>query len=203
MLHINLASCWYVAVIILLGSGVEALFLKPLSVSASSSSALATRATDGFSNTSWTSGACLAGGWRSNPDLNSLYMACAAGSSYCSGTCDAVLTASTDGSGYTAGSAVMNSAQGLTWANFIFPNGPVNTSYGIYLRGIWPVNVTVMGLLDYSGTTRKIGTVGPAKNYLDLTFPGPRDVLLTGLYLQTQTRDGVMRGFCYSGIGDW
>ena len=176
-------------------------FLKVKSVEPwpSSSSSKLRWAVDGRFNTTWVSNACRGGNsWTNYPAFNALSTACSKG--FCSGSCNADLSSATDGSPYTAGSAGLSQGEGRAWASFLFPNGPIVASRSIYIRGSWPVDTQLSGLHP-DGSTTPIAILGPSLTYLDLTYPGTGETL-TGLTLQSATRDGVMRGFCYAGIGD-
>jgi hypothetical protein len=136
--------------------------------------------------------------------FNSLYYACQSG--YCSASCigknngSTSLSLATDGSPYTAGVIFFSQGEGRSWVKFLFPYGPSKSTSNIYIRGIWPVNTTLSALTS-TGDELFIKLLDPSVNYLDLNLLGP-NVSLSGLILQSVTRDGVMRGYCYAGVGD-
>eukprot|EP01041_Mallomonas_annulata_P005784 gene5784-11685_t len=154
-------------------------------------------AADGNLSTTWVTFPCLAGAWRVNPTFNLFYNLC--GSGGCSGSCSAKLAKATDGSPYTAGSAVMSHGEGRSWAIFPFPKGEQKLS-SIYVRGMWPVNTTLSGITA-TGFHYTIATLNPQLNYLDLTYPAPPFPLVS-LQLSSVSNDGIMRGYCYAGVGD-
>jgi hypothetical protein len=154
---------------------------------------------DNLATTSWTSSPCRSGAWRTNPVFNPLYGVCSGGAAACTGSCNANLTAATDGSPYTAGSAVMSHAEGRSYVHVSFPGGDPRHVRTIYLRGAWPVNTTLVAMTPHGDF--HVATLDPALNYRDLNFPAPA-VPISGVKLQSITKDGVMRGYCYSGVGD-
>jgi hypothetical protein len=155
--------------------------------------------TDNNLNTEWVSNACRAGGWKKSKKQNGLYNVCSVG--MCSASCtEGNLSYATDGSPYTSSRAKLNHATGLGWANFPFAKGNAQIAQSIYIRGGWPVNTTVYATVP-SGSPIRLGTLGPQDNYLDIVYAGP-SVPITGVRVQTATRDGLMRGYCYAGIGD-
>ena len=164
----------------------------------SSSGSTPNQAFDGSQTTSWISSPCRAGSWRTVSQLNVLNGACGAG--YCSGSCSGDLTSSTDNSPYTAGSAGFSHGEGRSWASFPFPTGNARKVNSIYIRGAWPVDTTMYDVVQ-NGTRFPIASLQPTQNYLDVTVPAPQ-FPISGLYVQAQTKDGVMRGYCYSGVGD-
>jgi hypothetical protein len=153
---------------------------------------------DGSQTTGWDSNPCRAGAWMSNNNFNLLFKGCSGG--LCSGSCSSNLTQATDNSPHTAGTVQFNQAEGRAWASIPFASGEAKSVFSIYIRGAWPPNTMLYGTTS-SGQMVQIATLGPQQTYLDLTFPGP-SVPINGLYVQSVTKDGVMRGFCYSGIGD-
>lgn len=156
--------------------------------------------TDGDISTQWGSNACRAGGWRKNKKQNRMYHACSTG--ICSASCSGNVSKATDGSPYTAGKAVLNHAEGIGWAQFPFPGGNEQIVESIYIRGLWPVNTTVFATVSpNSGASIVLGTLGPEQSARDIVYAAP-SVPITGVRVQTATRDGVMRGYCYSGVGD-
>lgn len=154
--------------------------------------------TDDSWTTSWISSPCRAGSWRDNAEFNLLYSACNGGG-MCSGSCSPDLSSATDGSPYTAGTATISQGEGRSWAIFQFPKGKA-VAKSIFVRGAWPTNTTV-AVIDEAGKHHVIATIGPDKSYLELTFSAP-SFPITGVFLQSISKDGVMRGYCYSGIGD-
>jgi hypothetical protein len=152
---------------------------------------------DNLLNTQWVSNPCRSGAWRSNPVFNLLYGSCATGS--CTGSCNTDLSSATDGSPYTAGSAPLSHAEGRSWINFPFRSGEALKVASIYIRGAWPMD-TELFVTTPNGDV-KIATLSPQQNYLDLAFPAPT-FPISGLKVQSITKDGVMRGYCYAGIGD-
>lgn len=155
-------------------------------------------AVDNSLDTSWGSGTCRAGSWRAYPAINSMMNLCSTGA--CSASCAADLTSATDGSVYSAGTALLNQGEGRSWASFPLVDGGARTVKGIYIRGAWPVNTTLYAT-NSQGNKMFIASLGPELTHKDLSFQGPT-VPITGLYVESATRDGVMRGFCYSGVGD-
>ena len=83
----------------------------------------------------------------------------------------------------------------------MFPSGKLSGIQNIYVRGIWPVNTTLYGLSSAAGDLIPLRMINPVSNYLDINIAGPFPVLY-GLRLEASTKDGVMRGFCYAGVGD-
>jgi hypothetical protein len=62
------------------------------------------------------------------------------------------------------------------------------------------VDTTLYGVVQ-NGTKYPITMLQPTQTYLDLTVSAP-PFPIVGLFVQAQSKDGVMRGFCYSGVGD-
>ncbi len=153
---------------------------------------------DGSQATGWTSFSCRSGAWRTIEPLNALFNACASG--YCSSSCSTDLSSATDNNPYTAGTSSFSHGEGRSWASFPFPSGDARNVFGVYVRGSWPTNTTLFGIAQ-DGTLTPITMLQPTQTYLDVSLPGPA-FPIKGLYLQAQTKDGVMRGFCYSGVGD-
>ena len=160
--------------------GFRQLPIKAFTDWPSSSGTKISNALDGNASTQWISSPCAAGGWRSNPYFNPIFGICSKG--MCSGTCDPNLAQATDGSPYTAGSAVMSHGEGRSWASILLPNGATRMQ-NIYVRGAWPVNTTVMGLAS-DGTYLNIAQVGPALTYLDLTYAMP-NVPVSSIFFRT------------------
>lgn len=194
-LRFVLVLCFLAIVYGGLADPISVVSIKPWPSSSSSTPSLAF---DGSQTTSWISNPCRAGAWRTVSQLNLLNGACASG--YCSGSCSGDLTSATDNSPYTAGSAGFNHGEGRSWASFPFPSGTSRKVYSIYIRGAWPVDTTLFGVVQ-NGTRYPITTLQPTQNYLDVTIPAPQYPIV-GLFVQAQSKDGVMRGFCYSGVGD-
>ncbi len=100
---------------------------------------------------------------------------------------------------YTIRIYVNNCYLGLSWINIPFPSGS-SLARNIFIRGIWPED-TEFYAVDSTGNLIFISRLNSSLNYLDLNFPPP-NVPISGLRVQSSSRDGVMRGFCYSGVGD-
>lgn len=192
-LILNLFICW-TAVQGQVSTLISVASVKPW---ATSSGQIA-NAVDNSLDTSWSSGTCRSGSWRSYSSINPLMNQCSAGA--CSGSCAADLTAATDGSSYTAGAASISHAEGRSWASFPFTDGGARSVRGIYIRGAWPSNTTLYATTDLGGKVF-VGSLGPQHNYKDMNFPAP-NVPISGLFVESATRDGVMRGYCYAGVGD-
>jgi hypothetical protein len=155
---------------------------------------------DGDLTTQWGSNACRGGGWRANKKQNPLFRACSSG--ICSASCSANVSMATDGSPYTAGKSRLSHAEGASWQQFPFPGGNAQVARSVYIRGIWPVNTTVYATVPAgSGPPIALGVLGPDDNSNDIEYTAPT-VPITGIRVQTETRDGLMRGYCYSGVGD-
>ncbi len=178
---------------------VSALSVVSSSASSVNTNSLPSYAFDGISTTSWTSGACRPGGWRVNENLNLLTNICTKG--LCSASCDAKkLNASNDQNPYTGAGIPFSHSEGRSWVRYDFPNGVAQDFVSIYIRGAWAVNTTLYGVLP-SGELSKISTLGPELNYLEVNLNGPFPAMIA-LYLEAVSKDGVMVGFCYSGVGD-
>jgi hypothetical protein len=95
----------------------------------------------------------------------------------------------------------MNQGIGSTWARVPIPTGPTKI-VNIFTRGVWPINTT-LSAIHADGTKTLLASLDPTFNYKNLFFDVPvTAAAVTELILQSNTRDGVMRGFCYGGIGD-
>jgi hypothetical protein len=164
----------------------------------SSSGTTVAAAADGSQTTGWISDPCRAGAWRSLSQFNLLRSSCARG--FCAASCATNLTSATDNNGYTAGSSSFNHGEGRSWALFQFPAGDARTVFGIYIRGAWPVDTTLFGIAA-NGSYIPINTLQPSQTYIELSLPAP-SFPISGLFVQAKSKDGVMRGFCYSGVGD-
>lgn len=156
---------------------------------------------DGSYTTEWASYPCRAGGWIGKSQFNALYGACASGQ--CSGSCDSTananLASATDNNPYTGAWVPISHAEGRSWALFPFLNGSQSVIQ-IYVRGIWPINTQLFAIAA-NGASNLVATLGPQFNYQDLYFPGP-SFPIAALKLKSVSIDGVMRGYCYSGVGD-
>lgn len=192
---------FYLNLIFILFCYCSNIILTPINVisSTSNSGSLPNYAFDQLSSTSWSSSACRSGGWKSNNDLNILTGTCTKG--LCSATCDAKkLNSSNDLSTYTGASIHFSHSEGRSWVRYDFPNGLVQDITSIYIRGSWAVNTILYGILS-SGELSPITTLNPALNYIDINLPGPFPVI-SGLYVESRSKDGVMVGYCYANIGD-
>jgi hypothetical protein len=157
------------------------------------------KAFDGSSTTQWVSGACRTGGWKSNKEINLLTDICANG--LCSASCDAdKLTSSNDQSVYTAATIPISHSEGRSWVRYDFPSGFVEDITSIYIRGSWAVNTSLFGILS-SGELTELIVLNQDSTYQDVNLPGPFPTI-SGLYLQASSKDGIMTGYCYSGVGD-
>ena len=145
---------------------------------------------------------CKTGAWVYNPEFNVLLNACL--SPLCKSTCNSsadALQEITDGSFSTTRTAWMNQGIGSTWARVPIPTGPTKI-VNIYTRGVWPINTT-LSAIHADGSKTLLASLGPTFSYKDLFIDVPVTApAVTELSLQSNTRDGVMRGFCYGGIGD-
>lgn len=130
--------------------------------------------------------------------FNRLYEACETG--VCSASCSGNLADATDNNPYTAGRAELSHAEGRSWALLPFPAGDARAARQVYLRGNWPVNTSAWATVA-DGEPILLGTLGPEQKHADIVFTPPA-VPITGLKLQSVTRDGLMRGYCYAGVGD-
>jgi hypothetical protein len=158
---------------------------------------------DGISSTQWISGACRAGGWKSNQDLNLFTDLCSNG--LCSTSCDvssSSLSQSNDLNVYTATTIPISHSEARSWVRYDFPSGPVSNLTSIYIRGSWAVNTSLYGILPTSELTLPLATFDQSLTYQDISLMGPFPPLLSGLYLQANSKDGLMTGYCYAGIGD-
>jgi hypothetical protein len=157
------------------------------------------KAFDGTTTTQWVSGACRTGGWKSIKEINLLTDICANG--LCSASCDAEkLTASNDLSVYTAATIPISHSEARSWVRYDFPSGLVEDITSIYLRGSWAVNTSLYGILS-SGDLTELAILNQDSTYLDVNLLGPFP-MISGLYLQANSKDGIMTGYCYAGVGD-
>ena len=182
-------------------SSISPSLLTPQSVTSSTSNtgSLPSYAFDGLTSTSWSSGACRAGGWKNNLNLNLLTNICN------SGLCDSIcninkLNLSNDLNPYTGVGIPFSHSEGRSWARYDFPNGNVQDITSIYIRGSWGVNTTLYGILN-TGELYTLSTLNPSSNYLDINLLGPFPTM-SGLYIEARSKDGVMVGYCYAGVGD-
>lgn len=199
MNKLNLFICLFF-IIISLSSSISSI-LTPITVTSSTinSGSLPSYAFDQLTSTSWSSSACRSGGWKTNPDLNLLTGICNKG--LCSATCDAKkLNSSNDLSTYTGATIPFSHSEGRSWVRYDFPNGLVKDIVSIYIRGSWAVNTTLYGVLS-TGQLSPITILNPVSNYLDINLLGPFPAI-SGLYIEARSKDGVMVGFCYAGVGD-
>lgn len=138
----------------------------------------------------------------SNPEFNIVLNACL--SPLCISTCNSsagALQEITDGSITTTRGASMNQGIGSTFARVPIPTGASKIA-NIYTRGVWPMNTT-LSAIHADGTKTLLANLDPTFSYKDLFIDVPVTVkTVTELLLQSNTRDGVMRGSCYGGIGD-
>jgi hypothetical protein len=118
----------------------------------------------------------------------------------CAASCDSSLTSSTDQNPYTGSWVSFNQAEGRSWAVYNFPNGITSDIANIYIRGIWPVSTILYGIVGNNSlvTLQHLTTTN---NYLDISIATIK-YPLKGVRLESVTRDGLMRGFCYGGVGD-
>ena len=155
---------------------------------------------DGNYSTNWVSSPCRAGAWTGSAVFNAISRACESG--FCSSSCDATpssLIGATDSNPYTGGFAPASHGEGRAWAAILVPSGP-QVLFRIYVRGIWAVNTTLTAV-SASGDSVVVGVLGPQLNYQDLYFPAP-SFAVASVRLDAWSSDGVMRGYCYSGVGD-
>jgi hypothetical protein len=101
---------------------------------------------------------------------------------------------------YTAGSATLSQGEGRSWAVFPFPNDEARVVRNIFIRGAFPKDTILFATLPDGGTVT-VATLGPEMTWLEQNFAAPVSAI-TGLYVQSATKDGVQRGYCYAGIGD-
>ena len=167
ILLVACVSCWLLSVLSQTSGLLSVASVKPWP---SSSSTSVNAAVDASFDTSWISGSCRAGGWRSMTRFNPLYGSCAAGS--CSGSCNADLTSATDGSMYTAGSASLSQGEGRSWAVFPFPNDEARVVRNIFIRGAFPKDTTLFATLPDGGTVT-VATLGPEMTWLEQNFAAP------------------------------
>lgn len=175
--------------------------LIPITTTSSTNNlnSLSSYAFDSITSTSWVSSACRAGGWKENNDINILLKTCSNG--LCSSSCDVKkLNSSIDLNPYTGASIPFSQSEGRSWVRYDFPNGIVKNITSIYIRGAWAVNTTLYGILS-SGQLTPITTLNPILNYLDNNLLGPFPPI-SGLYIEARSKDGVMVGYCYAGVGD-
>ena len=155
---------------------------------------------DGNHSTDWVSSPCRAGAWVGSTTFNAIARACESG--FCSSSCDATpssLIGATDNNPYTGGFAPASHGEGRAWAAIVVPTGP-KALFSIYVRGIWAVNTTLTAI-SASGASVVVGVLGPQLNYQDVYFPAP-SFAVASVRLDAWSSDGVMRGYCYSGVGD-
>jgi hypothetical protein len=131
--------------------------------------------------------------------FNLLYQVCKSNmcSSSCNGTAGNQID-STDNNPYTGGGVVDNQGEGRSWASFLIPQGAPLAVFGIYIRGIWPVNTTLSAIGADGTSLLHVATLGPAVNYLDLSYPAPSEVPPPPCPLTTVLITGTVPALCRS-----
>ena len=160
-----------------------------------------TMAVDNSISSTWVSEPCKIGPWVSNPEFNILLNTCL--SPLCMGSCNSsadALQYITDGQSFTSSATWMNQGIGSTWARIPIPTGPSNI-VKMYLRGVWPINSTLSATL-VDGSTTVLHNLDPTFSYQEIYIDVSTSSPVTELSLRTNTRDGIMRGFCYANVGD-
>ena len=167
----------------------------------SSSGSNVTMAVDGSLSSTWVSNPCKTGPWIANPEFNILLNTCL--SPLCMGTCNSsadALQYVTDGVIPSSSATWMNQGIGSTWARIPIPTGPSNIVQ-VFIHGVWPINTTLSGI-HVDGSSTVLASLDPTFSYRDIYIDVSTSSPVTELSLRTNTRDGVMRGFCYANVGD-